>query len=243
MFNAVDDWTTSFVVDGVTVGGWAGLDADPRLLWNLEAVGGAGGRRVLELGSFEGAHSKMLVEQEVDEVTAIEGFRPAWLRSLVVKEIFELKRVRFLFGDFCAYVTEYDGPPFDFVVASGVLYHQVNPAQLIRDLARITDRVLVWSQVADETSPPGPETLVGSGDRSYRGRLHSYGRSRDRDGYCAGVRESAVWLFPDDLFAAFRDAGFAFFGRHPDHRTVYGAAVLFAASKHDELRVPDWQAT
>ena len=122
-----------------------------------------------------------------------------------------------------------------------MLYHQRNPAQLIHELAGVTDCVLVWAQVADDVAPEGAEASVRVGRHSYRGRMHDYRGARDSDrGFCGGLYGDAIWLYPEALFAAFRDAGFEFVVRHPDRPTVHGAAVLFAASKRDELRTPDW---
>ena len=242
MFQSLDNWWTTFTVDGVKVGGHSDPNDDWRLFWTLEAVGGARDKRILELGSFEGGHTKFLLDRGAREVVGIEGFRPAWLRSLVVKEIFGLEAARLLYGDFCDYVGSYTGDPYDLVLAFGVLYHQRNPAQLIRDLAGVTNRVLVWSQVADKTSPPGEETTVTAGDAAYRGRVNHYGNTRDTSpDYCGGVHPSAVWLYPDEQLRAFTDAGFAFVAKHPDHRTDHGPAMLYAASKHDDLEQPQWK--
>ena len=233
MFHAVDGWTSQFVLDGRPVGGPMDVTADDRLAWQLAAAGGAAGKRILELGPLEGAHTKLLLEHGAREVVAVEGFRPAWLRCLVVKEVFRLGRARFLYGDFCRYVAGYDGEPFDFVLASGVLYHQRNPARLIHDLARVTDRVLVWSQVADQRHPHGgAETEVTAGGRTYRGRINNYGGARNAlKNYCGGVHPTAVWLYAGELRRAFADAGFRHLAERPCGGTPHGPSLQFVAGK------------
>jgi hypothetical protein len=233
MFHALDGWTSQFVLDGQAVGGPMDVTTDPRIAWQLARVGGAAGKRVLELGPLEGAHTKLLLDQGAREVVAVEGFRPAWLRCLVVKEIFRLDCARFLYGDFCRYVADYDGEPFDFVLANGVLYHQSNPAQLIHDLARVTGQVLVWSQVADSQHPHGGREIeVSVGDRIYRGRINDYEGARNTfKNYCGGVHAAAVWLYADELRRAFVDAGFCHLREHPCGETPYGPSLLFVASK------------
>jgi hypothetical protein len=233
MFQAVDGWTCQFEIDGQTVGGPIPSRDDDRLPWLLDAMGGVAGKRVLELGPLDGAHTQVLLEQGAREVIAIEGFRPAWLRCLVVKEIFRWQQAQILYGDFCAYVADYQGPPFDLVLASGVLYHQRNPARLIHDLARITDQVLVWSQVADARHPHGGTcTQVHVGQRSYEGRCVDYQGVRNTlKNYCGGVHPTTVWLFADELRRAFVDAGFVYREERPTRETPYGPSLLFVASK------------
>ena len=94
------------MVDDQVVGGSVPLLDDPRVIWCLDTIGGATGRRALELGSFEGAHTKTLIDQGAIHVTGIEGLRAAWIRSLIVKEIFEMRTATLLYGDFCAYVAD-----------------------------------------------------------------------------------------------------------------------------------------
>src|SRR5262249_13866061 len=155
------------------------------------------GKRALELGPLEAAHTRILCEQGAREVIAIEGFREAWLRCLVVKEVFALTQARLLYGDFCAYVGQYQGEPFDFVLAQGVLYHQSNAPELIGNIARLTSCVLVWSHVANENHPGGPEVAVEANGRSYRGRVYDYRGARSvSKNYCGGIHPTAVWLYP-----------------------------------------------
>ena len=39
---------------------------------------------------------------------------------------------------------------FDLCWATGVLYHQVDPLALLRSIARVSDRVFVWTHFYDE---------------------------------------------------------------------------------------------
>lgn len=232
MFDVMKGWTSQFDIDGKTVGGPLALCSDARLFWHLDIIGGAAGKRVLELGPLEGAHTKTLIDQGAREVIAIEGFAACWLRCLIVKEVFQLNRAQFLFGNFCDYVAEYEGPKFDFVLAAGVLYHQENPVRLIFDLARLTDQVLVWSQVAGEDSPDGPEATIDAGGRTYRGKLNDYRGSRtSNEGYCGGLCSSAFWMYPNEMRRAFMDAGFRFVIERRWDVTPHGPCVLFVASK------------
>lgn len=237
LFNTIGGWTTQFEIEGQKVGGTVDLlPKDPRLLWHLEQIGGAEGKTVLELGALEGGHTKMLHEAGAELIIATEGLNDCFLRCLVVKEAFKLKRANFLFCDFNSYVEDYakaaEADPvykFDFVSAAGVLYHQKDPVTLIRNLARITDTVIVWSQVADATQPAGKEGEVNG----YRGKWNNYNGTRlTSASYCGGLQSEAFWLYPQEMVNCFTDAGFfnMKFGDSP--RNVNGESLLFVASKN-----------
>ena len=70
MIEALDGWTTRYTVDGQTVGGPLPVYEDELLRRQLEVVGGVAGKRVLELGPMEGAHTRVLCEQGAAEVVA-----------------------------------------------------------------------------------------------------------------------------------------------------------------------------
>lgn len=229
MFDTIGGWTTQFEIEGQKVGGTVDLlPKDPRLYWHLEQVGGAQGKRILELGPLEGAHTKMLCEAGAWDVIAVEGLSDCFLRCLVVKEAFQLKRAYFLFADFNDYVANYSGPKFDIVSAAGVLYHQTNPVELIFNLSKITDTVIVWSQVASDTKPSMMETEV----KGYKGKINDYRGTRLKsESYCAGLNEWAFWFYPDEMKRCFKDAGFTQIIEKPMPPNINGDNVLFVAKK------------
>jgi hypothetical protein len=233
MFTIIGGWTTPFEVNGNLVGGGGpDLTKDQRLIWHLEQLGGAKGKRVLELGPLEGGHTKMIIEAGATEVIAIEGNPDCFLRCLIVKEAFQLIQAKFLFGDFNLYVKDYKGEKFDFISAAGVLYHQINPAQLIHDMARITDNVIVWTQLANETQPSNIESTVESNGFVYRGKIQDYhGSRKTKANYCGGLNDVSFWLYPDDMFKCFKDAGFVNINSQPMYLNVHGECVNFVASK------------
>lgn len=229
MFEVLDDWVTRFEVEGEVVGGPVPLCEDPRLQWLLDEAGGVEGQRVLELGPLEGAHTRTLLARGAAEVLAIEGFRAAWLRCLVVKEAFALDRARFLYGDFVPFLRDYQGPRFDRVLASGVLYHQPDPVTLVRDLARVTDCLLVATHVADDQHPsPSVEVEV----EGFRGRRVQVGAGRHQvRNYCGGVQPEATWLYLDELRRLLTAAGFDRLSEHPAASSEHGPMVLVVARR------------
>ena len=101
MFLSMEGWSTQYTIDGKVMGGPVQLLTDKRMKWHIDVVGGVEGKRILELGPLEGAHTITLINHGAKEVVAIEGLRRAWLRCLVVKEILQVQKARFLYGDFC----------------------------------------------------------------------------------------------------------------------------------------------
>jgi SAM-dependent methyltransferase len=226
-FELLKGWTTKFEIDGKFYGGDLDLCNDKRLVWHLNTED-VEYKSVLELGPLEGAHTKTL-EHNGALVTAIEGDGNNFLKCLVVKNAFNLD-AQFIYGDFCEFI-EKTGAEFDIILAAGVLYHQKNPAKLIYDMARITDTVFVWSQVASGKSQQNePDSVVESNGREYIGKKNKYGQHSDS--YCAGLGEYGFWLYREEMITCFKDAGFTsiIMGECPDN--VNGETILFTAKKH-----------
>ncbi len=231
MFKAIDGWTSEFILDGESVGGTLGvLRDDPRLKWHLEQIGGVKGKKVLELGPLEGAHTKMLIDAGAESVLAIEGNKDCFLRCLIVKEAFSLTKAKFLFGDFCEYIAECK-EKFDVISCAGVLYHQRNPVQLIYDLAKITDTVLVWSQVAGKGKPSDVDSVIPFNDKIYSGKINSYGAATSATNYCGGLNKEAVWLYPEEMLRCFKNAGFINIIEGESQPNINGDTILFVANK------------
>lgn len=234
MFNVIGGWTTQFEINGHLVGGNTSiLTKDPRLLWHLKTIGGCQDKRILELGALEGAHTKMMIERGAKEIIAIEGLSDCWIRCLIVKEAFGLRNAKFLFCDFCNYVKNYKGQKFHFVSAAGILYHQKNPAQLIFDLANITDTVIVWSQVASAISPSGIDSTIDAQGHTYKGKINHYQGTRlTSESYCGGLQDNAFWMYPEDMIMCFHHAGFINIIEEPSPSNINGECILFVATKN-----------
>ena len=190
---------------------------DPRISHFLADIGGVAGKTVLELGPLEAGHSYMLDRAGAARVTAIEGNSRAFLKCLIVKELVGLPSVHFLCGDFVAYLRGSVGP-FDVCVASGVLYHMRNPAELIELLARCCrQHLFVWTHYydADLIAKSGTAHKYPSNrHHSYHGfdhtlYVHEYQRALDQQSFCGGNAPSSCWMTKDDILR-----GLEFFGFH-----------------------------
>lgn len=220
--------------------GQIGLFEDDRIAEGLNTLGGIAGSEVLELGPLEGGHSYMLQRAGAKSVLAIESNSRAYLKCLIVKELLGLERVHFQCGDFLEYL-RHDPPHFDFVLASGVLYHQRNPVELIHRLAEVTDRVLVWTHYYDDAILRASATLAPKFPRhdavtyeGYRHTLHrqEYQASLAHPGYCGGSADYSAWLTRDDLLSAFRHFGFTTLRLlREDPHFPNGPCILFTARK------------
>lgn len=184
------------------------LFEDERADWGIKTLGGVQGQRILELGPLEGGHTTML-ERAGAAVTAVEANRHAYLRCLVVKELVGLQHARFLLGDFMPYLHE-TRQQFDICWASGVLYHQRNPVELIAQARHCSRRLFLWTHYYDSRLISRKPSLfmryTDEGRHEYKGfrhRLHSFDY-RDKSivkGFCGGSDSAGYWLTREDLLA------------------------------------------
>lgn len=189
---------------------------DGRIHWLFKIIGGVSGMHVLELGPLEGAHSYMLEQAGAESIMSIEANTRAYLKCLVVKELLGLSRVRYLCGDFNAFL-EHDTGRYDLCLASGVLYHMAEPARLIELLSRRTDLVYVWTNFYDASAVASlpdlkkrlgsatPTTYAGFSHTLYR---HDYLERLQAKAFCGGGQSYSNWMTREDILACFKHFGF-----------------------------------
>jgi hypothetical protein len=187
---------------------------DPRLVWGAERLGHFRDRTVLELGPLEGGHSWMMVNMGAASVTAVEANTHAFLKCLIVKEMLNTPRTRFLCGDFIAYLEE-EQRRYDIVLASGVLYHMRDPVHLIDLISRATDRVFLWThyydpEICGAAGSPRFPVATETESQGFRHTLyrHEYLHLLRNDTFCGGGATFSNWLTRDDIFGALRHFGF-----------------------------------
>lgn len=184
------------------------LFEDPRVEWFVDQLGGIQGQNVLELGPLEAGHTYMLEHLGAASVLSIEANTRAYLKCLIIKELLELKRARFLCGDFVEYLRT-NQEKFDACLACGVLYHMVNPVELIALLAKATDRVCLWTHYYDEEllseTPRLAQQFTHSESAEYAGFEHTlYHRAYEKEaldwgGFCGGGKPSSCWMSREDI--------------------------------------------
>lgn len=208
------EWSSK--LPGFDLGGQATLFEDGRIIWFEEKLGSFAGKRVLELGPLEGAHTMMLTTRGAD-VLAIEANQRAFLRCLTVKEVFGLSRARFLLGDFLKYLSS-NPPRFDFVLASGVLYHMLDPVGFLQSLAAAADTIGLWTHYFDPAAftqrgqVPANFVLeprrINTGTREIELYDQKYLDALKWSGFCGGIRSGSVWMTREGILGILEDAGF-----------------------------------
>ncbi len=195
--------------------GSAQLFEDARIDWCVEQFGGFDGKTVLELGPLEAGHTYMLERLGAAEIVSIEANTRAYLKCLIIKELLELKRSRFLCGDFVQYLRT-NQKKFDVCIASGVLYHMSNPVELIALAAKASDQLFIWTHYYDQAIISGEPKLAyrlsNGTPAEYEGFRHTLYRQEYKaalkwGGFCGGSETSSNWLSREDILACIKHFG------------------------------------
>jgi SAM-dependent methyltransferase len=230
-------WASDFtrVAPGLQAGTVDLFVSDPRPLMAARYLG-ANERlqdmEILELGPLEAGHTYRL-EQLGAIVTAVEANREAYLKCLLVKELLNLKKSRFLLGDFLLFLEETDRN-FDLIFASGVLYHMPDPLRLVEQIAKRTRKCFVWSHYYDRDHYPGPRRKPRTVNHSL-GNFTYYELGYPNMGYrrfWGGNTPVASWLSKEEILSAFRLFGFdqiEIIDEQTNH--PHGACMSFAARR------------
>ena len=242
-------WKSKFPTDSDIQAGSAPNFEDKRIEWVSRKLGGLTGKKVLELGPFEGYHTWQLAREKCGEITAVEGNSINFLKCLVVKEILDF-RAHYLFGDIGQFL-ETTSELYDLCVACGVLYHQTHPLRLIQQMARRSNNIFFWTHFFDDKIANDRsmyphfigEKDVEKGVDGYR-CMHYYRSYRQRGEipqlFSGGNAPYAYWLRKDDILEYMRKLEFSNIvvrGMNMGHRA--GPTLSFLASRaHGKLLVP-----
>jgi Methyltransferase domain len=190
---------------------------DNRIAWAIEQFGDIAGKKVLELGPLEASHTYMLSQAGAGHITSIEANKLAFFRCLVVKQLLNIQNSNFLLGDFQKFL-EISDEKFDFVVASGVLYHMQDPIRLIELIAERSDSFYLWTHYAnDEAMPlndPRRAAFVGNVQtkQSHGVNIRLYERSYHgawvNKSFCGGTHDLHRWIEREDMLALIKVLGF-----------------------------------
>jgi hypothetical protein len=162
------------------------------------------------------------------------------LKCLVLKEIFQLQRARFLLGDFLPYLRATE-ESFDIGFACGVLYHLLDPVELIELLSRRCRSVFLWTHYYDprhaaehpemgaQFEPEVPRRVTGGFSHTPHRRRYP-AQVFEWKGFCGGGAPEACWLERGDITGALRHFGFRILGEVPEDNPN-GPALLLAATR------------
>jgi Protein of unknown function (DUF1698) len=216
------------------------LFEDPRIEWARQELGGFAERRVLELGPLEGGHTYMIHRGGAREIVSVEANRRAFLKCLCVKELYDLSRARFLLGDFVKYLDE-QSPRFDVTIASGVLYHMIEPIRMLDLLSKSADRLFIWTHYYDAdliaarndvAKKFGKRHQVAHSGRSYEVVDYGYKDALKWAGFTGGTEPGSRWISRATILGFLRDVGYQHIKINfdqPDH--PHGPAFALCASR------------
>ncbi len=212
-------WVTRFVIDGVESGGKFDALADTRV--DQFAACFPGVRTILDLGSLEGGQTFNLARRPgVERVVGLEARVSNIERARFVQPLLKVSNAEFFQVDLeTATLSEYG--TFDAVFCSGLLYHLLEPWKLIERIARISPRLFIWTQYADDLS-------AGKVVEGYRGSDFTEGGP---DEPLSGMSPTSFWLTLGSLAKALTAHGFSRIDIvHNELRHPNGLAVTLAAS-------------
>lgn len=199
------------------IAGQALLFQDPRITWAVQQLGGVNGSKILELGPLEGGHTYMLENMGADSILAIESNTRSYLKCLIIKEIVNLKRTRFLLGDFVTYLKSTQ-ESYDVCIASGVLYHMQKPAELIHLISQISNKVVIWTHYYDQALIQNNPNIkankfTDTHYEDYQGFKHvlyryNYNTALDWAGFCGGGDTFSLWMPRQDILSCLNHFGF-----------------------------------
>lgn len=245
--NAVDifagEWASRFPDFLGVTSGWSPLFESEMVTWGVELLGGVTGQRLLELGPLEGAHTYILDRMGASEIVAVEANNRAFLKCLVTKELLDMTSAKFVCGDAIRYLERaiaHDEANFDLCLASGILYHLIDPVAALDLITRASDRLLLWTMYFDEEKiAPHPELVakfVKTVPSIYKGFAHTlhhqeYKQALDFRGFCGGSAPSSAWMTRADILGALEHFGFEVEGISFEGETSNGPCFAVAARR------------
>jgi hypothetical protein len=162
--------------------------------------------------------------------------------ALVLKEVLDLTRSRFLLGDCRAFLRDNPERRFDVCVASGILYHLDDPIDLLFLLSQACPKVYIWTHYFDSrriVRRPSVHARFRSAaaNRIRHGFEHvahpyHYEFERFYSQFAGGSKHVAHWLEREQLIDALRHFGYAEIQvafEEPDH--IHGPAIAITAQK------------
>lgn len=211
-------WLSRFTIQGRAYGGQYDVANDPRLGHFFRCFPDT--RRILELGSLEGAHTFALAARPgVEFVQGIEGRKSNLRRARFVQKWMGCRNVNFLHANLETFdLTSLGG--FDAVFCSGLLYHLPRPWELVQQLSRAAPGLLLATHYA----PDEKANLLRNG---YRGMLYQEFGLKEP---LSGLSPDSYWPTLKALNQMLKDSGYRHIELcHDDHQHPHGPLVTIAA--------------
>jgi hypothetical protein len=205
-FSALGPWQSRFVVGGMQLGGHLDYSHDRRVPTFFRWFGAP--RTILELSSFEGAHSVQLAAPATTErLLGLEGRQENVDRARLVAELLGRGNIEITRADLEAPQLSPYGT-FDAVFCAGLLYHLQRPWLLLEETARVGERLFL-----DTHYWAGEGTKV-------EGRSGGWYEEGGQADPLSGLSSRSFWLTLPELLRALTEAGWAI--RHMEHFARWG---------------------
>lgn len=149
-------------------------------------------------------------------ITAGEANARAYLKYLLVKELYQLQDATFLHGEVMAYLAETE-QRFEVCVASAILYHMSDPAGFLERCAQVSRRLFSWTHYAiPETIAQHPvlkDKITDCELAEFRGHEYTlyhyaYQEALGWEGFCGGAATTCRWITRDAIMAILRHCGY-----------------------------------
>ncbi|WP_168991644.1 bifunctional 2-polyprenyl-6-hydroxyphenol methylase/3-demethylubiquinol 3-O-methyltransferase UbiG [Paraburkholderia sp. UYCP14C] len=164
---------------------------------------------MLELGPMEGGHTFMMAKGGASRVLAVEANSKSFLKCLLVQNALKFN-AEFMYGDFRELLKKRD-QRFDMILASGVLYHMIDPVSLLEDMAHASDSICIWTHYYDAEVARTNSNMQNHVDPAptiseFRGRevhthRYSYFDSVNNAKFIGGTAPQANWLTRESMMA------------------------------------------
>lgn len=180
-FEKLAPWVFQFRIEGADYGGAISARGDVRLAQFSRFAPRA--KRILELGSLEGAHTiQLAAEHRVEQVVAIEGREANIRKAELIKRLLRVRNAEFVEANLETTDLSSFGK-FDAVFCSGLLYHLPEPWKLIEQLPRVAPKLFIWTHYADDL-------LADVIQHDLRGQVHQEGGAEEP---LSGMSPTAFW--------------------------------------------------
>jgi hypothetical protein len=236
VINQFDNWISAAPPGAqFSTGGSSPLFNDGRVEWGIESLGGVEGLDILELGPFEAGHTYMLHKAGARSVLGIEAMSQSYFKCLAMKEVLQLDNVRFLLGDFEAWFRQ-SAQSFDAIWASGVLYHSMQPIELLKMISAHTRRLFIWTHYyPDDFEPNGFPVVDVETVESFGRRIklfeRTYAGAQTTGGFCGGTRSHTRWMRRGDILFVLDALGFNRVMVGPEYNNIHGQSFCVVAER------------
>lgn len=162
------------------------------------------------------------------------------MKCLIAKEICKIDRSSILLGDFIEYL-ENAQDQYDWIIASGVLYHMRNPLNLLQLISKRSSKLVLWTHYYDADIIQSRADLKHKfeipslelwEDNKYTLVKYKYLNALEWSGFCGGPESDSMWLTRESLLLALSNFGYVDIQigldepMHPN-----GPSILIAAQK------------